>query len=163
MRMLIAEDDKELLKSLKFIDEGVENIGYAIPSNLAVAVANNIIDNCFETDVERIQRAILGVTVYATDSKAVYDSETSRVHIEESVAVYEIASNSLADGSLAVGDVIVSIAVNGGAEMEVSRQYHILDFMIDVRLSDEISIAIIRGGEKMVVTVTVTEDCFYPY
>ena len=39
----------------KIVDEGVENIGYAIPSNVAVSIANNIIDYCYRTDTERVQ------------------------------------------------------------------------------------------------------------
>ena len=36
----------------------VENIAYAIPSNLAAAVADNIIYHCLDTDVYKPQRAM---------------------------------------------------------------------------------------------------------
>ena len=45
----------------KIVDDGVENIGYAIPSNVAVSIAENIIDYCHGTDEERVQIALLGI------------------------------------------------------------------------------------------------------
>ena len=57
----------------KIIYDGVENIGYAIPSNVAVSIAENIIHYCYGTDTESVQRALLGITVSTSDSKAVYD------------------------------------------------------------------------------------------
>lgn len=65
----------------KIVYDGVENIGYAIPSNVAVSIAENIIDYCYGTDTERVQRALLGITVSTSDSKAVYDSTTGLVSI----------------------------------------------------------------------------------
>ena len=89
----------------KIVDDGVENIGYAIPSNVAIAIAENIIHYCHGTDVERVQRALLGITVNATDSKAVYDGETGCVTISETVSVYEVGEGTLAHGVLQKGDV----------------------------------------------------------
>ena len=76
----------------KIVDDGVENIGYAIPSNVAVSIAENIIDYCYGTEEERVQRALLGITVSTSDSKAVYDSDTGLFTIEETISVYEVTS-----------------------------------------------------------------------
>ena len=73
----------------KIVYDGVENIGYAIPSNVAISIAENIIDYCYGTEVERVQRALLGITVSASNSKAVYDSETGLSKIIEKVLIYE--------------------------------------------------------------------------
>lgn len=158
-------DDKGNLIGIvnaKIIYDGVENIGYAIPSNVAVSIAENIIDYCYGTDTERVQRAFLGITVSALDSKAVYDSTTGLISIKETVSVYEVSSGSLADGVLQAGDVLVSATINGNTT-EITRQYHIIDMMLDVRVGDVVILNILRGGEEKTVSITITEDCLTAY
>ena len=48
--------------------ENLENIGYAIPSAVAVGVAQNIIDHCDGTELECVRKAVLGVMVKAVKS-----------------------------------------------------------------------------------------------
>lgn len=146
----------------KIVDDGVENIGYAIPSNVAVSIAENIIDYCYGTEEERVQRALLGITVSALDSKAVYDSTTGLISIKEIVSVYEVSSGSLADGVLQAGDVLVSANINGNTT-EITRQYHIIDMMLDVRVGDVVTLHILRAGEEKTVSITITEDCLTAY
>lgn len=146
----------------KIVDDGVENIGYAIPSNVAVSIAENIIDYCYGTGEERVQRALLGITVSTSDSKAVYDSQTGSFKIEETVSVYEVAGGSLADGILQAEDVLVSATVNGNTT-EITRQYHIIDMMLDVRAGDTVVLNILRDGAEMTVNIQITEDCLTAY
>ncbi|MBQ7376657.1 MAG: trypsin-like peptidase domain-containing protein [Clostridia bacterium] len=146
----------------KIVDEDVEGIGYAIPSNVAVAIADNIIDYCYETDIERVQRALLGITVTTSDSKAIYDSETGKIYIEETVSVYEVSESSLANGVLMEGDVLVSATLNGNTT-EVTRQYHIIDMMLNVRAGDTVIMNILRDGAEMTVSIQITEDCLAAY
>lgn len=146
----------------KIVYDGVENIGYAIPSNVAVSIAENIIDYCYGTDTERVQRAMLGITVSTTDSKAVFDSDTGLISIEETVSVYEVSSGSLAEGILQAGDILVSATVNGNVT-EITRQYHVIDMMLDVRVGDEVTLCILRGGEEKTVSITITKGCLTAY
>lgn len=146
----------------KIIDEDVENIGYAIPSNIAVAIAENIIYYCFETEEESVQRALLGVAVIVSDSKAVYDSQTGYVRIEETVSVYEVSEGALADGVLMAGDVFVSASLNGRS-MNITRQYNVIDMMLDARVGDTVTYVILREGVEMTVSMTITEDCITEY
>ena len=158
-------DDKGCLIGIvnaKIVEDGVENIGYAIPSNVAVAIANNIIDYCYGTTVERVQRAFLGITLNATDSRAVFDSQTGTTVIKETVLVDEISNNSLADGVFQKGDILVS-ATFKEKTIEIFRQYHIIDMMLDVRAGDTVTINIIRGGEEKSVNITITENCLTAY
>lgn len=146
----------------KVIYDGVESIGYAIPSNVAIAVADNIIDYCFGTDVERVQRALLGITVTTSDSKAIYDTENGTVHIEEIVSVYVVNADSLAEGLLQVGDVLLSVTVNGQTH-QITRQYHVIDRMLDMREGDMVSFTILRDGQQLTVDITITADCLTAY
>ena len=146
----------------KIVDDGVENIGYAIPSNVAVAIADNIIDYCYETDYERVQRALVGITVNASDSKAVYNQETGLISIQETVSIYEVSKGSLADGVLQKGDILLSATLHD-KKMNITRQYHIIDMMLDVRVGDVVSIDILRNGERSTVHLTITENCLTAY
>ena len=146
----------------KIVDEGVENIGYAIPSNVAVAIAENVIDYCFDTPLERVQRALLGITVSTTDSRAVYEADTALVHIEETVTVYDVTAGSLADGLLQPGDVLLQATLNGQTS-RITRQYHIIDMMLDVRVGDVVTMTVDRDGVEMTVEITITEECLTAY
>jgi hypothetical protein len=92
----------------------------------------------------------------------VFDAETGLTSIEETVFVYEVSSGALASGSLRVGDVFVSATVNGKT-VEITRQYHIIDMMLDVRAGDVVTLEIIRGGKEKTVSITITEDCLAEY
>ena len=158
-------DDKGNLIGIvnaKIVEDGVENIGYAIPSNVVVSIAENIIDYCYEKDTQRVQRALIGITVSTSDSKSVYNSTTGLISIEETVSVYEVSSGSLADGVLKSGDVLVSATVNDNTT-EITRQHHVIDMMLDVRVGDVVTFNILRGGEEKSVSITITEGCLTEY
>ena len=160
----LYDDEGKLIGivNAKIIYDGVENIGYAIPSNIAVSIAENIIYYCHGTDVERVQRALLGITVSTIDSKAVFDSATGLVSIEETVAVYEVSNNSLAFDILQAEDILISATLNGSTT-EITRQYHIIDMMLDVHAGDVVTLNILRNGEEKTVSITITEECLSEY
>ena len=142
----------------KIIHDGVENIGYAIPSNIAISVADNIIDHCYGTSDKRLKQASLGFTVSITDSKAVYNSSTGITTIVEKVKISDITSGSLASGVLQTGDIIVSIELNSDITM-VTRKHHVNDMILDLRVGDTVTFSILRGGEEKSVSITVTSGC----
>lgn len=141
----------------KIIDSNVENIGYAIPSNVAKSVADNIIEHCYETDIETVQRAKLGITVISSQSYTEYDSETGYIYIREIVEIYDVASDSVSNGILQKGDIIKSVSF-GDRVVEITRQYHIVDLMLDVRAGDTLSITVIRNGEELTLDLTIKAE-----
>ena len=146
----------------KFVYDGVENIGYAIPSNIVDSVARNIIDYCYGNESERVQKAMLGITVSASDSNAIYDPETGLISVEETVILYEVASGSLADGLLMANDVIESVSVNG-VKKEITRQYQLIDLTLDVRPGDVLTVELIRDGTEMNIEIEITEESLTAY
>lgn len=146
----------------KIVDDEVENIGYAIPSNVACAVARNIINNCFETDNKTVMRALIGVTLGTSDSVAVMDEELGIIRIKEKVRISEVATSGIAYGKLEVGDVIKSITI-GERTVSVTRSYHVIDAMLDARVGDVVKIGILRGGVEMTVDITITESAISAY
>ena len=76
--------------------------------------------------------------------------------------MYEVTEGSLADGILQAEDVLVSATLNGETT-EITRQYHIIDMMLDVRVGDVVILNILRGGVEMSVSITITESCLTAY
>lgn len=146
----------------KIVDDGVENIGYAIPSNVAVSIADNIIDYCYGTELERVQRALLGITVTTSDSKAVYNPASGLIAVKETVSVYEVSAGSITSGLLMAEDVLLRASLNGET-VEITRQYHIIDMMLDVRVGDTVELTVLRGTEEKTVIIKITEDCLTEY
>lgn len=146
----------------KIVDDGVENIGYAIPSNVAVSIAENIIDYCYGTEEERVQRALMGITVTTSDSKAVFDEETGAYKIVETVIVKEVNAGSLAEGVIMPEDVLVGITI-GDRSVAITRQYHVIDPMLDVRVGDVVKLDLLRDGKPTTVSITITADCLTEY
>ena len=71
-----------------------------ISTSIAVSVAENVIDYCYGTDIESVQRAMTGITVSITDSKAVYDNTSGRIYIKECVVVYDVSKDSITEACL---------------------------------------------------------------
>lgn len=145
----------------KTVDDSVENIGYALPSTSVVAVADNIIDFCFGTDCESVQRPMMGVTVLTKDSRAVYDSQTGQIGIVETVEIYEVTPGQIGE-VFQVGDVLVSIQI-GDTCKQITRQHHVIDMMMTTRPGDVVEFVVLRGGVQTKLTVTVTQECLTAY
>ena len=146
----------------KIIDSTVENIAYAIPSNVAIYVADNIIDHCYGTACESVQRGMLGVSVQTQASYMHTEKETGHVYLCETVQIVEVTENSLVKGLVFEGDVLKSISF-GDTAMEITRQFHVVDAMLKVREGDEITLGVIRDGEEVFVTVTMTKEHITEY
>ena len=152
----------------KLEDGTVDNIGYAIPSNIARYVADNIIYYCDGTDRECVYRCLLGITVQVTASRAEYvtvsddDRNVGRVKIVETVCVSEVQEGSLAGGVLQAGDEIRAIRI-GDRAVEVTRMYQLIDFMLNARVGDEVIVTVVRGGNTMDLRLTIGEANLTPY
>lgn len=133
----------------KTSSSSIENISYAIPSSVAVGVAENVIRNDGTFD-----KRTLGVTLEATDSTAVYDEETYLTSIIQTVAVGEVTSGGASDGVLQQGDIIKSVTVKGKTT-EVKRLYQVSDALLYADAGTQVTLEITRDGQDQSVTVTV--------
>lgn len=141
----------------KTSDTSVEGIGYAIPSNIAVGAAQNIIDNCDGKAYTCVRKCTVGVTLTTNSSTAVYDAESGRVSIKETIAVNAVDSSAVAAGKLEAGDIIKSIKI-GDTTVSVDRMFHIIDAFLYIRAGDSVTIEFERGGENMSVDITFSES-----
>ena len=150
----------------KIIDSTVENIAYALPSKVAIYVADNLIDHCFGTTCESVQRGMLGVTVQTVESYMQTEPSTGHVHLYETVKVVEVMENSLVKGQLQSGDILKSISFEDEDRIltqEITRQHHVVDAMLQAREGDEITVGALRDGEEVFVKVTMTKDHISEY
>ena len=44
-----------------------------------------------------------------------------------------------------------------------TRQYQVIDLMLDVRVGDEVVFTLLRDGNEITVSITITEDCLTAY
>lgn len=146
----------------KIINSDVENIGYAIPSNVARAIADNIIDYCYGKECKTVMRGILGITVIANSLSTYYDETTGMVVRVEEIAVHDVTAGGLGSKMFQTGDIIKSVTI-GDKEIEITRQHHLIDAMLDVRVGDTVTNVIVRNGEEMTVSTVITEDCLAAY
>ena len=146
----------------KISSTDIESIGYAIPSNVARAVADNIIDYCYGYSCESVMRGLLGITVSTKSLSTAYDSQTGLFIRNEEIMVYEVNEGGLGESILKKNDVIKAITI-GNKTTEVTRQYHLIDSMLDVREGDTVSLLVVRNGTEITVSVTITADCLTAY
>lgn len=143
-------------------DTSVEGLGYAIPSNLAIAVAQNIIDNSAVNTSKGALRATLGVTVQTENSKSVFDEDTQKFYVEETVVISGVTSGSAAAGKLKKGDVLYSVTVNG-REKIITRLHMLGNTMFDVRMGDTVTVKVSRDGNTLEIPITFTNEQFTLY
>lgn len=146
----------------KISDSSVENIGYAIPSSIAIPVAENIIDNCHQKENIALLRPMLGVTLASTSAGSVISPETGLITKTESVVISQVSFGSLASGKIEVGDVITAIKI-GDDEISITRTHHVIDMMLNARLGDQVEITLLRKGETKAVTIEITADALTKY
>lgn len=158
---LFAADGMLLgIVNAKIVEEDVENMGYAIPANIAKRVAENIMWNAEKNGKECVSKAIMGVTTYIASSSAVYDNTLGGARIVEKVEVKSVTENSLAaNAGVKAGDVVKSLSIDG-TSYEVTRLFHVIDAMFCVRPNTEITMVLDRLGTEVTVKFTVTAKDF---
>ena len=135
----------------KIISTTIVNIGYAIPSNIAVNVANNLIRNYNSlTQKSKLEKVSVGIYIQVTSSSAVYDPITSSTRIKEEITVTEVGTTSPLYGYLKVGDIIKSITFDG-VTYNATRNFVILDACLNGEVGMEFSMTVIRNGEEVIL------------
>lgn len=140
----------------KLKQSSVENIGYSIPSNVAVGIAQNIIDNCDGKDNKSAIKCLIGITVSTTDTRAEYN-EDGTITLYDTVEIQSLTETSLAKDVLKAGDVLYKIQLSGKEEHLVCRQFEMIDLLLDARIGDTVTITVLREGKEVVFTGTFTE------
>ena len=131
------------INTAKLSSSAIEGIGYAIPSNIAIDIVDQIINNGY---VERPYFGIMGKTI-TENVKYIYGLNT------DGVIVVEVEEDSNAQrAGLQAGDIIVSF--NGQTIKSVDDLSVAIN---NCKANDTVSFDIIRNGaQKMTLNVTLT-------
>ena len=161
----LFNDDGKLIGivNAKITDSSIDNIGYAIPSNVARNVAENIIYYDKENpDNDCVYRILIGVSVGIAAARTEYDTETGKVHKIEEVKVESVSLGSLSEGKIQVGDIIESVTIDG-VEYKIQRTHNVIDVMLNARANSSVSLKIKRGTETITVSFDLTNASLTAY
>ncbi|MDP9476241.1 MAG: trypsin-like peptidase domain-containing protein [Actinomycetota bacterium] len=124
---------------------GAENIGFAIPSDTAISVADQLIE-----DGEATQ-PFLGVDLEALSPE---DAEQFGIPVNGGVLVRDVVPDGPADeAGLERGDVIAA-----AGDVEVASYGDLLGTLRDYRPGDTIGLTIVRDGEEQQFSVELAEN-----
>lgn len=141
----------------KLKQSSVENIGYSIPSNIAIGIADNIIDNCDGKDNKSVIKCLIGISVFTTDTRAKYN-EDGTITLYDTVEIQSVTETSLAYGVLKAGDILHKIKLADQDEYTICRQFEMIDLLLNARVGDTVTITVLRNGEEVSFTGTFTEE-----
>ena len=153
-------DDKGRLIGIvnaKITDSRVDNIGYAIPSNVAKYVAENIMYyDSLDAKYDAVYRLILGITPDVKSAGVDYDEETGKILKYEEVIVGKIVKDSAADGKFLVNDVIKRVTIDG-KQYEITRTYNVIDIMLTARKTSEVVFYVERNGSEIEIAIDMSK------
>ncbi len=140
----------------KRMGDDIDNIGYAIPINLAKNLADNILYHCDGVIKTSVYRCLLGVTLTAEITGLVIDPEAGEITKTEIVEVSKVESTCIIKDKIAVGDYINSITVDG-EKRDVTRIHHVIDHMLTARVGSTVVLNVTRGDYTFDITVTIPD------
>ena len=147
----------------KSISSDVDNMGYAIPSNVVRGVADNIIYYCDNTQKTAVYKCTLGISVISTNPEVLFDDKTGTLSRIELVKISSIDTTSdVIKNTLSVGDIVTGISVDG-KETAVTRRHHVIDALLDARQGSKIVLTVMRDGNTVNCTLTVTGSMIKTY
>ncbi|WP_084362159.1 S1C family serine protease [Robertmurraya korlensis] len=135
------------INSLKISEDGVEGLGFAIPSNDVVPIVNQLIES------GKITRPYMGVSLAGLEElPQMYLQEVPEAVTEGAMIMQIDSSSAAAKAGLAVGDVIVSID-----EVKVTNSNDLRKYLFnDLSVGDEITLKVYSKGQEKTVTMTLT-------
>lgn len=130
----------------KNTNDGIDNVATAIHSNMAISIANNIIDG------RNLDYADLGLELYIKDVEI--QQTNGKVYRTDKVCVGQVKDGSDAHGKLLAGDQIVAFTYNGKT-VQVINKYCLEEIKFDLQLGDVIEFSVIRNGSVTKNTVRI--------
>ncbi|MBP3422649.1 MAG: trypsin-like peptidase domain-containing protein [Clostridia bacterium] len=129
-----------------------DNMGYALPITQVKAVYENVLANG-----NRVLRAMLGITITPTASKAVVEKDGNLSIIEEFSVVTPAEKGSAAYKKMNAGDVFISAKINNGEVMVFTREYQLAHLLLSVRKGDVVTF-VMRNSNGVEETVSIPFD-----
>jgi serine protease Do len=141
----------------KNVEDEVEGVGYALPANNAVGVAQSIIDHCNDTTTTT-KKAQIGITSYVSDAEQIFDGTANRITNKQTVTIGSVTFGP-ALGKLQKGDILYSVTLNDQTLL-LTKEWQLSEFLWKVRVGDTISLTVLRGNETVTVEITFRSNNF---
>lgn len=130
------------INSAKIAKDGIEGMGFAIPSNTVKEIIDDLLDD------GRVTRPYLGVGLFDKQTAARYGYI---LNVDKGVYIENTAPNGpAAKAGLRQGDVILSI---GGKE--VNRVTEVRNAILEHKTGDTVQVKILRNNVEMTVDVVL--------
>lgn len=157
----------------KMASSSIDNVGYAIPINIAVNVADQVISQCdggtsTNTRIKTLKTENLGFETEdgASKSKVITNSTGKK----EWLVSYNVIVSNMKTASVAYtsglrdGDVILSVSFAGktySADNYFNLCYELKDLLCGVKTNcTEISFVVSRLGVSQTINISLNSDCF---
>lgn len=159
----------------KMASSSIDNVGYAIPINVAKGVADQVISQCdgltktsTNTRIKTLKTTNLGFDIEngASKSKVVTNSTNQKEWlVSKNILVKNLTESSIAYTSgLRNDDVILEVAFGGktySCENFFNQDFELKDLLLNVDLScDKITFKVSRMSSELNVTISLGSDCF---
>lgn len=151
----------------KTSSSSLENMGYAIPSNIAVNMADNMIYNYENNNGFGLYKVYMGITLDARSSYSRYNMEKQTAEIVEEVEIKtleEYSDEAETEKTLAnlmgleVGDIVKGVKINDGEEKVITRTFQLTDYVLKVRVGDTLSIRVMTKSGEETYSFLITDD-----
>lgn len=148
----------------KTSDTSLENMGYAVPSNVMKNLADNIINN-YENDVYfGVKKVQLGIALNAVSSSSIYDVDRQTTKIVEVIAVGKVNPDSTAEKmGFVAGDIIKKVTIVHNEDitiLEPERYFQVIDLLVTARVGDTVKFDIETADGTNTLVYTLLETDF---
>lgn len=143
------------INNAKSVADEVDAMNYSLPITKIMFAVENILDNGGS-----ISRAKFGVTISTINSRSEWDEKRGRVKIVETIQIADITEDSASDGIFKVGDILVSMQI-GGEEVQIERNFQMIDRTLTIRLGDVVKVKVFRGGEEKELSFSFDKASYF--
>ncbi|USK60317.1 S1C family serine protease [Peribacillus asahii] len=134
------------INSMKISESGVEGLGFAIPSNDVIPIAEQLVKT------GKITRPYLGVSLMNVSDIPQYYRQNVQNSVQSGVIITGVEANSAAaEAGFQQEDVIVAV---DGVEVDTATEFR-KQLYTEKKIGDKVSFTIYRGNDKKTITVTL--------
>lgn len=134
------------INSVKLVDDAAEGLGFAIPINEAVPIVNDLKNYGYVKG-----RPMIGVSVREVTPEL---ARFNNLLVDYGLFVMNVTEGSGAEkAGIARGDIITKI---NGQKVTTSEQLN--KIRDEYKAGDKVNIVVVRRGQELTLTVTLTED-----
>ncbi|MCL2061043.1 MAG: S1C family serine protease [Firmicutes bacterium] len=141
----------------KAVDNAIDNIGYAIPANVADGIAQSVLDGVRRGN--RFIKHIIGIQTNIIGSRG--ELVNGIVRIIEETAVLSVSPDTpafKATPALQEGDVLVSAKLPNREAIQITRNFMLSDYLYYARNNQVLVVRVLREGTPVDISITINSN-----